>query len=104
MLLIPPSHLLTSSLSQRTMQIDPWILAFSALTVIATIWMGFWSAKRSRTAHDFFVAGPSGSLGWEARAVSGGNPSRPRVLGVGGGVGGWGGRQPTLASCLLRGG
>src|SRR5438445_203142 len=39
------------------MQIDPYILAFSALTVIATVWMGFWSAKRSRTAGDFFVAG-----------------------------------------------
>ena len=32
------------------MHIDPWILAFSAITVIATIWMGFWSAKKSKTA------------------------------------------------------
>ena len=32
--------------------IDPWILAFSAVTVIATIFMGFWSAKKSKTASD----------------------------------------------------
>ncbi len=39
------------------MKIDLWILGFSAVTVIATIWMGFWAAGRSRTASDFFVAG-----------------------------------------------
>src|SRR5256884_5800922 len=84
MLLIPPSHLLTSSLSQRTMQIDPWILAFSALTVIATIWMGFWSAKRSKTAHDFFVAGRSVSVGWNASAISGEYLSAASFMGVAG--------------------
>src|SRR5256714_8790574 len=39
------------------MHLDPYILAFSALTVFATIWMGFWAARKSKTAHDFFVAG-----------------------------------------------
>src|SRR5207248_9139306 len=29
--------------------IDPYVLTFSAVTVIATIWMGFWSARRSRS-------------------------------------------------------
>ena len=43
------------------MTIDPWILTFSALTVIATIWVGFWSAKKSKTASDFYVAGRTGT-------------------------------------------
>ena len=38
------------------MSVDPWILAFSSITVIVTIWMGFRSAKTSKTASDFFVA------------------------------------------------
>ena len=38
------------------MTIDPYILAFSALTVTATLWMGFWAARKSKTASDFFVA------------------------------------------------
>ena len=40
-------------------KIDLWILAFSAVTVVVTIWMGFRSAKSSKTASDFFVAGRS---------------------------------------------
>ena len=36
--------------------IDPYILTFSAITVIVTIWMGFRSARTSKTASDFFVA------------------------------------------------
>ena len=28
--------------------VDPWIFAFSFVTVIVTIWMGFRSAKTSR--------------------------------------------------------
>ena len=38
-------------------KIDLYILVFSAITVGATIWMGFWAARKSKTAHDFFVAG-----------------------------------------------
>jgi Na+(H+)/acetate symporter ActP len=63
---------------------DPWILAFSALTVIATIWMGFWSARRSKTAHDFFVAGRSVSVGWNASAISGEYLSAASFMGVAG--------------------
>jgi Na+(H+)/acetate symporter ActP len=66
------------------MTIDPWILAFSAVTVIATIWMGFWSAKRSKTASDFFVAGRSVSVGLNASAISGEYLSAASFMGVAG--------------------
>ena len=66
------------------MTVDPWILTFSALTVIATIWMGFWSARRSKTAHDFFVAGRSVSVGWNASAISGEYLSAASFMGVAG--------------------
>ena len=35
--------------------VDLWILAFSSVTVLVTIWMGFRSAKTSKSASDFFV-------------------------------------------------
>jgi Na+(H+)/acetate symporter ActP len=66
------------------MTIDPWILTFSALTVVATIWMGFWSAKKSKTASDFFVAGRSVSVGWNASAISGEYLSAASFMGVAG--------------------
>ena len=66
------------------MQIDPYILAFSAVTVIATIFMGFWSARRSKTASDFFVAGRSVSVGWNASAISGEYLSAASFMGVAG--------------------
>src|SRR6185503_7612750 len=66
----------------KIVNIDPWILAFSALTVIATIGMGFWSARRSKTAHDFFVAGRSVSVGWNASAISGEYLSAASFMGV----------------------
>jgi Na+(H+)/acetate symporter ActP len=66
------------------MSIDPWILTFSAITVIVTIWMGFWSAKKSRTASDFFVAGRSVSVGWNASAISGEYLSAASFMGVAG--------------------
>ncbi len=66
------------------MQIDPYILTFSALTVIATIWMGFWSARRSKTASDFYVAGRSVSVGWNASAISGEYLSAASFMGVAG--------------------
>jgi Na+(H+)/acetate symporter ActP len=66
------------------MTIDPWILTFSALTVIATIWVGFWSAKKSKTASDFFVAGRSVSVGWNASAISGEYLSAASFMGVAG--------------------
>src|SRR5213082_1311781 len=64
------------------MQIDPWILAFSVLAVVATIWMGFWAARKSKTAHDFYVAGRSVSVGWNASAISGEYLSAASFMGV----------------------
>jgi Na+(H+)/acetate symporter ActP len=64
--------------------IDPWIFAFSAVTVMVTIWMGFRSAKTSKTASDFFVAGRSVSVGWNASAISGEYLSAASFMGVAG--------------------
>src|SRR4026207_1428441 len=66
------------------MNIDPYILAFSAVTVAVTIFMGFWSARKSKTAHDFFVAGRSVSVGWNASAISGEYLSAASFMGVAG--------------------
>lgn len=66
------------------MNIDPYILALSAITVIATIWVGFWSARKSKTASDFFVAGRSVSVGWNASAISGEYLSAASFMGVAG--------------------
>jgi cation/acetate symporter len=63
---------------------DPWILAFSAITVVVTIWMGFRSAKTSKSASDFFVAGRSVSVGWNASAISGEYLSAASFMGVAG--------------------
>jgi Na+(H+)/acetate symporter ActP len=66
------------------MTVDPYILTFSALTVAATIWMGFWAARKSKTAHDFYVAGRSVSVGWNASAISGEYLSAASFMGVAG--------------------
>ena len=67
-----------------TWSVDPWILAFSAVMVGVTIVMGFWSAKKSKTTHDFFVAGRSVSVGWNAAAISGEYLSAASFMGVAG--------------------
>lgn len=64
--------------------VDPWILTFSLVTVMATIAMGFWSAGKSKTAGDFFVAGRSVSVGWNASAISGEYLSAASFMGVAG--------------------
>jgi cation/acetate symporter len=64
--------------------IDPWILAFSAITVVITIIMGFRSAKSSKSASDFFVAGRSVSVGWNASAISGEYLSAASFMGIAG--------------------
>jgi cation/acetate symporter len=64
--------------------VDPWILGFSLITVAVTIWMGFRSAKTSKTASDFFVAGRSVSVGWNASAISGEYLSAASFMGVAG--------------------
>src|SRR5690349_8330514 len=66
------------------MNVDPYILTFSLLTVALTLGMGFWSAKKSRTASDFFVAGRSVSVGWNASAISGEYLSAASFMGVAG--------------------
>ncbi len=65
-------------------QINYWILALSAITVAATIWMGFRSAKTSKSASDFFVAGRSVSVGWNASAISGEYLSAASFMGIAG--------------------
>lgn len=65
-------------------KIDLWILAFSAVTVVVTIWMGFRSAKTSKSASDFFVAGRSVSVGWNASAISGEYLSAASFMGIAG--------------------
>jgi Na+(H+)/acetate symporter ActP len=64
--------------------IDLYILAFSAITVLGTIWMGFLAARKSKTAHDFFVAGRSVSVGWNASAISGEYLSAASFMGIAG--------------------
>ena len=64
--------------------VDPWIFAFSFVTVCATVWMGFRSAKTSKTASDFFVAGRSVSVGWNASAISGEYLSAASFMGIAG--------------------
>src|SRR3954468_17916612 len=64
--------------------IDPWIVAFSLITVVVTVWMGFRSAKTSKTASDFFVAGRSVSVGWNASAISGEYLSAASFMGIAG--------------------
>src|SRR6478735_612869 len=66
------------------MHIDPWILAFSLVTVVVTIVMGFRSAKSSKSASDFFVAGRSVSVGWNASAISGEYLSAASFMGIAG--------------------
>jgi Na+(H+)/acetate symporter ActP len=64
--------------------VDPWIFAFSSVTVVVTIWMGFRSARSSKTASDFFVAGRSVSVGWNASAISGEYLSAASFMGIAG--------------------
>jgi cation/acetate symporter len=64
--------------------LDPWILSFSLITVAVTIWMGFRSARSSKSASDFFVAGRSVSVGWNASAISGEYLSAASFMGVAG--------------------
>src|SRR5687768_4876091 len=65
-------------------ELNYWVVAFSAATVIATIYMGFWSAKKAKTASDFFVAGRTVSVGWNAAAISGEYLSAASFMGVAG--------------------
>ena len=66
------------------MHLDPYILTFSAITVVVTVVMGFWSARKAKTAGDFFVAGRSVSVGWNASAISGEYLSAASFMGIAG--------------------
>jgi Na+(H+)/acetate symporter ActP len=65
-------------------QVDPWIAICSLITVVITVGMGFWSAGKSKNAGDFFVAGRSVSVGWNASAISGEYLSAASFMGVAG--------------------
>jgi cation/acetate symporter len=73
-----------SGLLHSLTQADPWILIFSLVTVVFTVAMGFWSAGKSKTAGDFFVAGRSVSVGWNASAISGEYLSAASFMGIAG--------------------
>jgi len=64
--------------------VDPWIAICSLATVAVTVGMGFWSAGKSKNAGDFFVAGRSVSVGWNASAISGEYLSAASFMGVAG--------------------
>src|SRR5690349_20004908 len=64
--------------------VDPWIFSSPFITVVVTVWMGFRSAKTSMTSSDFFVAGRSMSVGWNASAISGEYLSAASFMGVAG--------------------
>jgi cation/acetate symporter len=66
------------------MNVDPWILAFSLVTVLVTLWLGFRSAGKAKTASDFFVAGRSVSVGWNSAAISGEYLSAASFMGIAG--------------------
>ena len=62
-----------------------WIpLLFVIVVVAATIGLGIWATRMSKTAHDFFVAGRSVSVFWNASAISGEYLSAASFMGVAG--------------------
>ena len=49
-----------------------WIPLLSViLIVVITVWLGIWATRMARTASDFFVAGRSVNVFWNASAISG---------------------------------
>jgi len=62
-----------------------WIpIALVVLVVLATIGLGVYTTRISRTASDFFVAGRSVSVFWNASAISGEYLSAASFMGVAG--------------------
>lgn len=59
-------------------------LLFVIGMVIATVWLGVWATKISKTSSDFFVAARSVSVGWNASAISGEYLSAASFMGVAG--------------------
>jgi cation/acetate symporter len=63
---------------------DPFVVTFCVLMVMATIGIGFLVKGGSKTTHDFFVAGRSVSVGWNASAISGEYLSAASFMGIAG--------------------
>lgn len=62
-----------------------WIPVLGAsFMTLATIAMGLWATRRAKTASDFFVAGRSVSVFWNASAISGEYLSAASFLGIAG--------------------
>lgn len=57
-------------------------LAFVIFIVLATVYLGIWATKKSRTASDFFVASRSVGVGMNAAAISGEYLSAASFMGV----------------------
>src|SRR6185369_4197730 len=69
----------------RAVESAAWIpVVFVAVVVLVTIGMGFWAARVSHTASDFFVAGRSVSAFWNASAISGEYLSAASFMGIAG--------------------
>src|SRR5687767_15513897 len=54
------------------------------LIVVITVWLGIWATRMARTASDFFVAGRSVNVFWNASAISGEYLSAASFMGVAG--------------------
>src|SRR5437763_15245777 len=62
-----------------------WLpLVFVLAIVAATIGLGIWATRMSRTASDFYVAGRAVSVFWNASAISGEYLSAASFMGVAG--------------------
>lgn len=59
-------------------------LLFVIAVIIATVWLGIHTTRRAKTASDFFVAGRSVNVFWNASAISGEYLSAASFLGVAG--------------------
>ena len=62
-----------------------WIpLLFVIAIIVATVWLGLYATRMSQTASDFFVAGRSVSVFWNASAISGEYLSAASFMGIAG--------------------
>lgn len=59
-------------------------LIFVVIIILVTVGLGVWATKSSRSASDFFVAGRSVSVFWNASAISGEYLSAASFMGIAG--------------------
>src|SRR5262245_38199590 len=57
---------------------------FVIAIVAATVYLGIWATRMSKTASDFFVAGRSVNVFWNASAISGEYLSAASFMGIAG--------------------